>query len=301
MARAVVVGGSGFIGSAVARALQERGWEVMLHRAPRLRTSATSPQQIVEEAYSALDAIHRIPHAEVLINAAGVSSAGSKGSDSLRGANSLLPTMLAIHSQRRDSSRYIHISSTAVQGHTRELDNSFKHQAGTPYAQSKALAEQSLLTLNLDNQVIHRPTSVHGSGRRVTQALQKLARSKGAAVAYPGNRPTPQVHVKQVALAVALISESTAPPQIVVQPNEGFTTSTILELLGGKPPREIHPLVAKSILGSAKACGQLSPYAAAQARRIEMLMFGQRQKPGWLERTYPELCRQHAGWDDLRA
>jgi nucleoside-diphosphate-sugar epimerase len=301
---AIAVVGSGFIGTAVAEYLRREGHAVRVVHAPRLVASTAQVADLVRSARATNAAALRdeIAGCETVVNAAGLASATSSDGPLLLGANALLPCVVATIASQVGVSRYIHVSSAAVQGRARILDETPAVVSSSAYVESKALAEQALAEIDSDSWVILRPTSVHGPGRGVTHRLAALARSPWATTAKPGLAPTPQVHVQQVARAVSVLADpSSRPPRIVLQPSEGFTTSSFLSLLaGGRPPRLVPARLARAMVRSAFVPASLRPGVMwGHARRLEMLLFGQEQATGWLSSADPRLTVRHPDWAGL--
>ncbi|WP_460467313.1 NAD-dependent epimerase/dehydratase family protein [Calidifontibacter terrae] len=296
-----VVGATGFIGRAVIEELTRTDVTVVTTHAPRLHTAARTAPQILEHA---CQLNLEIPEGTTaIINAAGAASPTASDTDGLYGANALLPAALAIGARSEAVPRLVHISSAAVQGYARVLTAEPLWQPHSPYAHSKSLGEQAILSLFVPGAVIHRATSVHGPGRAVTQKLSSIASGPLASVAGNGDGPTPQVHVSQVAQAVSFLALSAEHlPSITLQPWGGHTVTSILEQLGGRAPRHIPPRLAGAITGAGRrpAIGRLRPGLAGQARRLEMMWFGQEQEPGWLDEVRPDLSERSPLWPELR-
>jgi nucleoside-diphosphate-sugar epimerase len=301
--RVAVVGSSGFIGSHIKAALEAAGHTVVAIGAPRIRSRARDVRSLQADVEQLNPAVLRsgFRGCDAVVNAAGVAEATSSDRDALYGANATLPVLLRQYARAEDVGRFVHISSAAVQGRRRVLNDRPEYGARSPYAASKALAEQALLAQPTAGLVIYRPTSVHGEGRAVTERLRAFARSRWAIVASPGSDPTPQIHVAQVAEAVrALVETSASPPVIVLHPWEGFTTSTFLGMLRGRPVPEVPRWVAKGVIGLAFAVSfALRGRLWAHARRLEVLLVGQRQERSWLEGAEPGLLKRDPRWADI--
>lgn len=292
-----VVGGSGFVGRRIVEHLSLIA-DVVEVAAPRLTSAAKSVSGIHRDA-AGID--FPLPSADVVVNAAGLATPGSQASSALTGANALLPVILA-RSAQRNGSRLIHLSSAAVQGRARVLDCEATYAPETPYARSKVLGEMVLMSMGLQGLTIHRATSVHGVGRATTMALARTAKHPAVMVAAPGDDPSPQVHVESVARAIATIVMSESAPMLTLQPSEGITTSGIVRILGGREPRLVPRGVARVAVERAYDLSRLGSHTRlhAQARRLEMLLFGQQQAPGWLELADGNLNRPASGWQELR-
>jgi nucleoside-diphosphate-sugar epimerase len=285
---AAVVGASGFVGSAVVRALEADGATVVAVAAPRLRTGERDPDALVRHAAdlsgSGLDDALR--GADVVVIAAGVPDATGSDVDQLVGAHALLPAAVFAAAHRAGVRRVVHVSSGAVQGAAEVLDESPHRAPESPYAVSKALGEEVLDRLARSagmELVIYRPPSVQGPGRRVTERIVALARSPLRSVAGNGHSPSPQALVGNVGAAVAALCALPGVPPYVIHPWEGITSGSLLELLGaGRRPRRIPAVLARSAVRLARATLGRTAGGEGTVRRIEVLWFGQRQAPSWL-------------------
>ncbi|MFC6152903.1 NAD-dependent epimerase/dehydratase family protein [Nocardioides yefusunii] len=278
-----VVGATGFVGRAVLAAFEQRGIEVRAIRAPRLETSARQVDALhAEMAAPALRAEserlrEELRGCSVVVNAAGLSDATS-GGDVLFGANALLPGLLAASTE--PGTGFVHVSSAAVQGRRAVLDETTEVEPFSPYSEAKALGEAMVP----DGSVVFRPTSVQGAGRRVTASLVRLCSSPLASVAAPGDFPTPQVLVENVADAIVFVAlRAEDAPRVVLQPWEGVTTGELVRLLGQRRPLQVPQWLARALVRLGYALKPLTSRAAGIARRLEMLWFGQGQAPGWLD------------------
>ena len=169
----------------------------------------------------------------------------------------------------------------------------------SPYSRSKAEGERSVLAYGR-RVVVFRPPGVHAAERRVSQRIAKLARSPLASVARPGTQPSPQALAPNVGAAITYLALcDIEPPSIVIHPSEGVTTTSLLSALGGKPPRQVPNLVARTIVSLASLAGRRSARIAGNARRLELLWFGQEQDESWLTRQgwVPPVSRD--GWHQL--
>ena len=285
----VVFGATGFVGAAVARALRARGAVVVQMSAPRL--PPTGPERVEGALGELTDDIaalaQRLAGADCVVNAAGAAEATSPDEDSLTAANAMLPGYLAMAATLGGVPRFVHVSSAAVQGRTRVLDSSPSVTPFSPYSRSKALGERLARKAHTGT-VVYRPPGVHGADRRVSRVMARVARSPLSSVARPGTSPTPQTLLANVGDAIAFLATTTTqPPAIVAHPSEGLTTAGLLVLLGGRPPREVPRALARVVVAVVTASAHAVPQVAANARRLEMLWFGQSQAPSWLT---------HAGW-----
>nr|WP_255583693.1 hypothetical protein [Dietzia sp. ANT_WB102] len=137
----------------------------------------------------------------------------------------------------------------------------------------------------------------------------KIAGSPFATVAAPGSQHSPQALIGNVASAIAFLATTDMnPPAIVIHPWEGLTSFDVLELLGDKRPVIVPRAVARGVCDGLELAGRKIPVVAANARRVEMLWFGQNQADSWLTsagwtppygrdawRELGEIVRSHRG------
>lgn len=280
-----VVGGSGFVGRQVVERLGHRSVAVRTVRAPRIRMEGPDAPISQDQLDAHIDRLTPfLSDASVIINCAGNPNASSRDLPALFGANAALPLVIREAASRVGADRLVHVSSAVVQGSSPTLDASTATGGSTAYAKSKIAGEQVVLDADgLVPVVVYRPPSVHGADRRVTRSIRRLARSPLSSVVGPGDRPTPQAHILNVAEAIcelALCDEK--PPSIVIHPSEGWTTAGLMRTFGdGKEPLHI-PNMFEPLLRSVLQTLQRSPQLAANARRVEMMWFGQGQAQSWL-------------------
>lgn len=286
-----VIGASGFVGSALYAALEAAGIPVRAVPAPRLRAAARDAEGILAEAKdlpAERDALaHSLVGAAVVINAAGAATPSGADSPELRGANALLPVLAADAAEAAGASRFIHLSSAAVQGHRPFLDESADVEPFSAYSRSKALGEQALAARQASgcSVVTVRATSVQGTGRPTTQKLARIAASPLASVAGRGDAPTPVSSVEALSRFVlnAGRHQGDVPP-LVLQPWEGATVAGVLLAAGGKAPLQLPSWLCRGVLGAGYAVSRLTGERLhGPLRRVELMWFGQRQEPGWAE------------------
>lgn len=302
--RIALVGATGFVGSAVAEVLDKRA-DVVAITAPRLSTRARSVSELRREAAAcaSLDALIRdLQGVDVLVNAAGNPDASSLDADSLFGANALLPAVLLVAADSAGVRKVVHISSAVVQNDKPVLDSSEDLRPFSPYSASKCLGEEVLRDATSGVSVVrYRPPSVHAPTRRVTRMIRRIANSPVATVARPGNQPTPQALLPNVAAAVAhLATTDSEVPAVVHHPSEGVSVSTLMEdLSGGRRPTRIPRWVAFTAIRAGKALGRVHKPTAANARRVELLWIGQSQEESWLTSMGWSPPVGRAGWRAL--
>lgn len=295
-----VYGASGFIGSAVMHTLRNAGVRALPATAPRLAPRppeaahrlTAADKIVIDELQSRLQGVHSV------INCAGLPGASSQDHEQLTAANATLPAVLAKAAGKAHCNRFVHVSSAVVQGRAPMLDQSQAYEPFSPYASSKIAGEVGALSESIT--VVYRPPSVHAPDRPITRAIARIANSPLNTVATPGNDPTPQAQLNNVASAIAfLILAKNPPPRIVIHPWEGMTTSELLFALGSGQPRRIPRCVARTIVAALRVGGSVLPGLAPNARRLELLWLGQRQAASWLEQEgwKPPIGRE--GWFEM--
>jgi nucleoside-diphosphate-sugar epimerase len=301
-----VLGGTGFIGRAVADELRHRGAVVRQLRAPRLdfpEWCRFDPS--VAHSNAGPDVVERLAGdllgADVIVNVAGIANPAAPATRGLFGANAFLPLLVARAAAAVEARRYVHVSSISVQP-SGPLDETARTAPTSPYGRSRALGERLLLDEGGTGTVIYRPTSVHGRARSTTRSLIRIARSPVAAVAGDGCAPTPQVLVGDVATSIVhLALTSAAPPPIVIQPHNGMTTGLVLRLLSGREPRRLPERATKAAVAGLRAAARRSPGALAHVRRLEMMLFGRQQVTGWLAQQGVTPTLRPEEWEALAA
>ncbi|MET7705767.1 NAD-dependent epimerase/dehydratase family protein [Micromonospora sp. NPDC005413] len=303
--KVAVLGSSGFVGRAVVAELGSRGVEVQRVAAPRLSWPLTQalrtdsvPAGLHDDVVNALAT--QLDGSQVVINTAGLPDGSAPDSAGLYGGNALLPTLVARASALVNANRLIHVSSAAAQG-PMALDETSRTMPFSPYSRSKAIGERLLRREDRIDAVIYRSTWVHDVDRPNTRALIRLAQSRMSCVAGDGTAPTPQVLIDDVAAAIVHLGlvNGTVPP-IVLQPYNGMTTGLLLRLLGGREPLHLPPRVARYATRCLTAYGKTSLNANAHARRVDMLLFGKRQTPGWLANQGLAPKLRPEAWERLR-
>ena len=288
-----VLGASGFIGSAVASALTEAGITVRYLKAPRLSATSTDAAGLLAEASLLtevkLDLVSALAGADVVVNAAGLATPSGADSPELRGANALLPVLVADAADSAGVRRFVHLSSAAVQGHRPILDESLEVEPFSAYSRSKALGEQALSARIAGHcsVVTIRATSVQGPTRETTAKLVRIAASPLASVAGKGDSPSPVSSVDALTSFVLTIgAQREAVPALVLQPWEGATVAGVLKAAGGRSPLRLPVWFCRVSLTAGYAVSSLlGERLHGPLRRVEMMWFGQRQQPGWAEAT----------------
>lgn len=298
----VVLGASGFVGSAVVDALRLRGATVVSAKAPRAEPvpAAELPAALKRQTEAVAALGTTFAGVDAVVNAAGIPDASSRDEPSLMAANALMPAMAATAAAAAAVPRFVQVSSAVVQGRAAMLDQSDLVSPFSAYSRSKAIGEALVREIGGRSAVVYRPPSVHAADRRVSRMIARIARSPIASVARPGSSPTPQALLPNVADAIAFLALcDERPPAVVAHPSEGLTTAGLLLLLGGRAPREIPHHIATAVVTLLAAAGRVLPRLAADARRVEMLWLGQAQATSWLTEVGWTPPVGHDGWAAL--
>ncbi|MBP3044917.1 NAD-dependent epimerase/dehydratase family protein [Arthrobacter jiangjiafuii] len=288
-----VLGSTGFIGNAVCADLAAAGITVRPVPAPRLSSAAADAPALLAEAVELEQVRAGLAAAftgvQVVVNAAGLATPGGTDSPALRGANSLLPLVVADAADAAGVQRFVHLSSAAVQGHRPFLDESSRVQPFSAYSRSKALGERALAdrAAGSCSIVTIRATSVQGPQRPTTAKLARLAASPLASVAGKGTAPSPVSSVDSLVRFVRAVGlHQGHVPAVVLQPWEQATVAGVLEAAGGRKPLRLPAWLCRSTLWAGYRLSALAGERLHGAlRRVEMMWFGQRQVPGWAEET----------------
>ncbi|HMR48024.1 MAG TPA: NAD-dependent epimerase/dehydratase family protein [Arachnia sp.] len=289
--RWAVLGGTGFIGSAMARYLRDSGADVLVLPAPRLELSpahvdGAEVADLASSLHEVDELSDQLAGVDVVVNAAGLATPDAPESAALYGANALVPAVVVIAAARAGVGRVVHLSSAAVQGDRPVLDESLEVQPFSPYSRSKALGERAALAAASfgsgdSDLVVLRATSVQGPGRATTETLRRVARSPLASVAAPGNYPTVVSTVDGLVRFVRYLGcLRDNVPVIALQPWEVLTVSKVLELAGGRPPRQLPAGFCRALVRLGKSLGRVVPRIAGPVRRVELMWFGQQQCRG---------------------
>lgn len=288
-----VVGATGFIGSALSSTLGSHGITVRYVKAPRLSALSGDAAGILTEAASLADArqdlFGELEGADVVINAAGLATPSGAETPGLRGANALLPALIADAADDAGVRRFIHLSSAAVQGHRPYLDESAHVEPFSAYSRSKALGEAVLAAREPGTCSVLslRATSVQGPARETTATLVRIASTPLSSVAGRGDSPSPASSVDALCEFVVSVGlHRGAMPPVILQPWEGATVASVLQAAGGRKPLHLPVWFCRAALKTGYLVSALlGERLHGVLRRVEMMWFGQRQEPGWAEAT----------------
>jgi dTDP-4-dehydrorhamnose reductase len=285
----VVLGASGFVGSALTASLRARGETVRTLPAPRTTSAYDGVDALVGQARQHPDVAalaSELRGARVVVLAAGSATPDARWDAVLVGANALLPAIVALACHRAGVPRMIHLSSAAVQGRARALDETARTRPFSPYSRSKARGEEVLHVLRAlgpTEIVVVRATSVQGKGRPTTAGLQRVARSRLASVAGVGTAPSPVSSAVGLADFVHDVGRWPEPvPSVLLQPWAGLSTAEVLRLAGGREPQHLPAVLCRALVGLGYLSSRLlRGRLDGPVRRAETLWFGQAVKDDW--------------------
>jgi hypothetical protein len=286
------------------RSLKDQGQFVQAVTAPRSGPGTTTVTADPPGFSPPNDLVMALAGIDCVIIASGISDSQERDLNRLIGANatSVLTTFRAAVAAH--VKRVVFISSAVVQGDLPQLNSAETTRPLTPYAVSKAMGESWLLQEKSEETqlCIYRPPSVHASGRRITKALARIARSNLACVGGDGSSPTPQVLISSATSAISfLASTDQTPPSIVAHPWEGLTCRSLLRALGGREPHQVPMPVISAALGSIRASGRIVPSVMPYYRRLDLLLLGQRVAPSWLSESGWLTPTRYTDWEELGA
>ncbi len=289
--RWVVLGASGFVGSALTQCLVAAGEDVRAVPAPRVSSQDDSVDMLLANAREQpclADLSAALAGADVVVLAAGAAAPDSPEDPALMGANALLPAIVALACQRAHVPRMVHLSSAAVQGRTRRLDETRVTCPFSPYSRSKARGEEVLAALSSDSSteiVVVRATSVQGDERATTASLQRIARSRLASVSGSGSAPSPVSSSAGLAAFVLAVGRHPRPlPPVLLQPWGGLSTADVLRLAGGREPCHVPTGLCRLLVGLGYLLSRVTGgRLQGSVRRVETLWFGQAVDDAWAQ------------------
>ena len=200
-----IVGGSGFIGQALASALASRGKSVRIITRKREHAKALWPLpkiEIVEaNAHDEAELFEALENAQSVVNLVGVlhSKPGKPWGPDFDAAHVKLPARIARCMNRRKIRRLVHVSALGAAEH-----------APSMYLRSKAAGEAALRANQGIDLTILRPSVVFGPGDQFLNLFAKLQKlSPFIPLATPHARFQP-IDVRDLANAIANCLESAA-------------------------------------------------------------------------------------------
>ncbi|NYG06073.1 nucleoside-diphosphate-sugar epimerase [Phycicoccus badiiscoriae] len=298
----VVVVGSGLVGAAVSECASQQGYEVLRCSSPRLECQpSTAPADVLETAAAVPP--NRLPQwlgelkpTDVLVNAAGIADPGAADEPGLWGANALTPAVLALYAHHAGVARLVHISSVAVAGNRRRVEDSTPTAPHSPYSASKAVGERALALGFGATTTSVRALSIHDPSRKITRRFVRAATSKWCVMPTPATGLSTMSTARQLAeFVLHTANAAVPPPPVIAQPQTGLTCEQVVAIFrGGPSPCLPAPVLKAAVLGLHTA-GHKSRAAHALSRQLDVLWFGQVVDAGWARDTaftynQPELA-----------
>ena len=297
-----VIGHTGFIGQAVARAVTRRNLTLRLVDLPRIEVPVHEDPTDGAEAWRRKGAgwdrlVEQLRGVDVIVNAAGAPDSDGSDYRSMWSSNVLLPVIVAAACAEAGVNRLVHISSAAVQG-PGPLDDTTRVAAFSAYSRSKADAERQLASRNGSGPptiVIYRPTSVMGPDRARTQRLRR--RCAGWVPVVSADTPLPLAHIDNVGDAGVFLATLDDPPFVATHPSENVTVGDLVSWSGGSAHR-IPNLAKATGLTMLKAAAVVRPTLRGPAARVELFLSGQElHSSALLDRGWvPPVPKEHYAW-----
>ncbi len=247
MARVVLFGGRGFIGSSLARGLDR---------------DVIAPTREEVDLVSADQVRSALRPGDMVINATGYAAAtdvSPSGLARLRRDNVDAVRTLGAAASSAGVGRIIHLSSVAAMGHRTgsDLEESDLRPPRSPYGQSKLDGEVALAEAAVGVPLtIVRPTSVFGEGRGLAALLCRIAALPVIPMPAGGRALMPFSYVGNLVAAVDLMLEcpETAGRTFIVGDESSYPLHTVLttlaRALGRSGERTMHvPLAVVRGLG----------------------------------------------------
>ncbi len=222
MARVMVTGASGFLGSRVVVGLREKGHDIVALARNVPSPPATAEPEVewisadICDTSRCADALEGV---EVVIHAAAVT--GKARRHDYRRVNTQATGELVQACVERGVQRFVFVSSIAA---------GFNDRTAYPYADSKLAAEDLVLCAGLDCMTV-RPTMIFGEGSPIQESMTKLARLPLIPVFGSGRVSVQPVAVDDVAEFLATAVDYQEPLNAKVVGLGGPDTLDLIELL----------------------------------------------------------------------
>ena len=205
--KVAVTGATGFVGSHLVEALQQRGDEVVcLVRSPeKAAPLAARGCRLVKGDLQNEAALRELAEgAEVLHHVAGVvTSAGGSDADFMR-VNQEGTRRVMAAARAASVRRVVYVSSLAASGPARRgapLPDAAVHAPVTPYGRSKVAGEEVVRGAGVPYTIV-RPPAIYGPRDRQFLPAFSLARRGFAPVMGDGRQELSLIHVRDLALAL---------------------------------------------------------------------------------------------------
>ena len=210
--RCLVLGGTGFVGSAIAERLQslQPDWDVR----------ATSVEEL---DVTKLDSMRRtFRPGDIVVNSSGYANAtdrSPRGAALHQAVNAEGARNVANAARAAGAAKVVHISSVAAQGAIEgtDLTEDDRGEVSSPYAASKRLGEELFQSEIGDVDFwILRPTSIFGENRGLTSTFVQLSRIPLLPLPRNGRTLVPLCHVDNIAHAVSLAAMTDRPGRATI-------------------------------------------------------------------------------------
>lgn len=286
MSRILVTGATGFLGSAVARQLQENGFLVrMTGRQSGKHADADFWPADLRDSHLPPEMLKGV---SCVIHTAGLAhqfSAQAHQESRFYSINCEATERLARTAAREGVKRFVFVSSVAVYGPASDdalrNEDTLPHPVG-PYAQSKREAEIRLLQIAAESgieMVILRMGTLYGEGDpgNVSRLMEAIRRGRFVMIGLGQNKKS-LLHRDDAAAACAKAAAHAAVPPVGIWNVTGESCSMkdivhgISRALGITPPQRSVPVaIARSLLwtGAALGIGPLRAWAKSQWASVQ--------------------------------
>ena len=288
-----VVGSGGFIGSAVAARLEARGIaHRSISRISGIDAQPGDPLKIATKSFQTNSSafgeiLEQFSRLTAIVNCAGAATPTSRDHTNMWQTNTLLPCLLSVLCQASSNQpRLIHVSSAAVQGNSRTLDETPHTNPLSLYASTKASAERALLEAHsYKKTTIYRATSVMGAERSISQQLARLYSGPISPIVGSGKAQLPLASLENTADALVFLATHPTSKQIALHPWEGATQLSVANALRSERAIRVRlPLPSGAERVSRRVTSLPAPLGPI-LRRVDLQVFGQQQ----IASTLPDL------------